>query len=313
LFQSCVIQLTNFKSIAMKFLSLSHLRILLFAMFISLVFYSCKKEGSVGSGQSVSEQDAASYAEEGSQASASYDDVEDVSMMAASEESVNAAPNGRYYPLFDILRARIGLNATITVSPNDSTYPKTITIDFGSAVSVCADNKLRKGSIIIYLTGPILRSGSVMTITLQDFYLNGVHIEGTKTISNLSENGAIKFKAQVAGGKVTYPNGHGYTHEGLKYINQVAGADTKTCIDDVFHIEGTGKTEFSNGVTITHTTQTALVKKIACPWITEGVMKITVNDRVLLLDYSAPNNGDCDNKALLTWNAGASSKIILLP
>jgi len=297
----------------MKLLSFNRVSIAALAILLSFSFYSCKKESSNNPGPAVSEQDAASYSEESTQADASYDDVQDISMIAAGEESVEAAPNGRYSPVFDVLRARIGLAATITVSPNDSTYPKTITIDFGGSSAVCTDGKFRKGVIIIYLTGPILRSGSVMTITLQDFYLNGVHVEGTKTISNLSEDAAIKFTIQVTGGKVTYPGGRGYRHESLKYVTQVAGAGTKTCLDDVYHIEGTGKTEFTNGVIITHNTESALVKKIACPWITEGVLKITINDRVLLLDYSAPNSGDCDNKALLTWNSGASSKLVLLP
>src|SRR5436190_737261 len=148
----------------MKLLSSNRIGIAALAMLLSLMFYSCKKESSVNSGQSVSEQDAASYSEESTQADASFDDVEDVSRIAADEESAEAAPNGRYFPSFDILRLRIGLSATITVSPNDSTYPKTITIDFGDSSSICADGKYRKGKIIIYLTGPIRRSGSVMTI-----------------------------------------------------------------------------------------------------------------------------------------------------
>jgi hypothetical protein len=34
-------------------------------------------------------------------------------------------------------------------------------------------------------------------------------------------------------------------------------------------------------------------------------LKIKINDRVLFLAYGFPGNGDCDNKALLTWNNGA--------
>jgi hypothetical protein len=43
---------------------------------------------------------------------------------------------------------------------------------------------------------------------------------------------------------------------------------------------------------------------VVCPWISDGVVKIKINDRVLFLNYGAPNNGDCDNKALLTWANG---------
>jgi len=267
----------------MKFVSLTRIGIAALAVSATCFLFSCKKESS---SQPVTQQDAAVYSEESSQAEASFDDVTDIGMTAASEESVAAAPNGRYLPIFEILRLRIGASATITVSPNDETYPKTITIDFGDGTD-CKDGKWRKGAIILHLTGPIRRPGSVLTITFRDFYLKRAHIEGTKVISNLSENGAVKFTVQVTGGKVTYPNGRGYTYEALKYYNQVEGADTQTCLDDVYHIEGRSKTQFANGTTIVLNTETALVKKLICPWISKGVLKITVNDFVVMLDFGA--------------------------
>ena len=40
---------------------------------------------------------------------------------------------------------------------------------------------------------------------------------------------------------------------------------------------------------------------------------IAINDRVLFLNYAAPDNGDCDNKAMLTWNNGNNQRLITLP
>jgi hypothetical protein len=133
----------------------------------------------------------------GAQADESFDDIADVSMTAADAD--NTASTGRlsrdYHPDFAELRAAIGLCASITVTPNDGTYPKTITIDFGDAC-VGLDGKLRSGKIIISLTAPLRQPGSVLTISLENFYINHIHIEGTKTISNLSENGATKFSVE---------------------------------------------------------------------------------------------------------------------
>ncbi len=143
--------------------------------------------------------------------------------------------------------------------------------------------------------------------------LNRAHIEGTKTVSNLSENGNIKFTVQVTGGKVTLPNGRGYSYESLKYVKQIEGGSTRIVRDDIYSIEGRSKTEYNNGVTVVLNTESPLIKKVACPWISDGTLKIKINDRVLFLDYGAPNNGDCDNKALLTWNAGANTRLITLP
>lgn len=304
----------------MKTLLTNRIAIAAFALVSSLLLFSCQKENSADDTDVISEEQAAVYSDESTQAEASFDDAEDISMIAAEEEGAISAPNGRLSTTtedtvrlaFVELRHRIGPCGTVTVVPNDHTYPKTITIDFGDGC-IGADGKFRKGAIIIHLTGPIRRSGSVMTITFRNFYLNRAHIEGTKTISNLSENGHIKFTVQVTGGKLTFPNGRGYSYEGLKYVQQIEGADTRTIRDDMYSIEGRSKTEFNNGVTIVLNTETPLIKKVVCHWISKGLLKIKINDRILFLDYGAPNNGDCDNKALLTWNNGNNSRLITLP
>ena len=298
----------------MKILSINRISIVALVLLFAAILYSCQKENSLNSSSSattVTEQEAAVYSDESTQADGSFNDVEDVSMMAADEEGTISAPNGRSFP-FDELRLRLGPCATITVTPNDSTYPKTIVIDFGDGC-VCADGKFRKGAILLNLTGPIRRSGSVLTITFRDFYLNRAHIEGTKIISNLSENGVVKFTVQVVGGKITFPNGRGYKSQSLKYVKQIAGMDTRTVRDDVYKIEGRSKTEYNNGVTVVLDTDDPLIRKVACPWISDGTLKIKINDRVLKLDYGFPNNGDCDNIALLLWNNGNSQQVITLP
>jgi len=288
-------------------------RIILAGVFIlATALYSCQKENSSNSNvTTVTEDEAVAYSDESAQAEGSFDDIEDISFQAADEEGVTSA-GGRVFP-FIHLRLRLGPCAVITVTPNDSTYPKTVTIDFPGDGCWCADGKHRKGTITLFFTGPIRHPGSVVTITLTNFYLNRAHIEGTKTISNLSSNGATKFTVQVTGGKVTFPSGRGYKYDGLKYVAQIEGASTNNVADDVYKIEGRSKTQFNNGLTINLNTETPLIKKVACDWISDGTLKIKINDRVLFLDYGAPNNGDCDNKALLTWNNGNNHRLITLP
>ena len=299
----------------MKSLSINRIFITALIFLFIAVLFSCQKENSVNSQKNaVSEQDAAAYSDESAQADESFDDIADVSMTAADAD--NTASTARvsrdYHPDFAELRAAIGLCASITVTPNDSTYPKTITIDFGDSC-VGLDGKFRSGKIIINLTAPLRKPGAVLTVTLENFYINHIHIEGTKTISNLSENGAIKFSVQVTGGKVTFPGGRGYSYESSKTKAQVAGMDTKTCRDDVFEITGSATIKFNNGVVVNFEIVDPLVKKVACPWLSDGTLKIAINDRVLKIDYGFPHNGDCDNKALLTWNDGNSQRVILLP
>ena len=109
-------------------------------------FFSCKKEASEPSSPAVSETEAAEYSAEGMETEASYDDVQDISMTAADEEGILSAGRAeglRPFPFLK-LRVRIGAKAVITVTPDDNTYPKTVTIDFGEGY-ICPDAKFRKG------------------------------------------------------------------------------------------------------------------------------------------------------------------------
>lgn len=303
----------------MKILTMKSIALTILVSLCTIVLFSCQKDNSSDTTHSITEEEATTYSDESTQAEASFDDVEDIGMIAAEEESAASFPNGRLTttldrripPTFEELHKRISRCATATVTPNDNSYPKTIIIDFGDGC-VGADGKFRKGALVIHLTGPIRRSGSVMTITFRNFYHNRAHIEGTKIISNMSEVGNIKFTVQVTGGKVTFPNGRGYSYQGLKTVRQIEGGDTRILRDDVYSIEGRSETEFNNGVTIIRNTETPLIKKAICHWISNGTLKIKINERILFLDFGDPDNGSCDNKALLTWNNGNKSRLITL-
>ncbi len=298
----------------MKILSINRISIAAIAIVFASMLFSCQKDLSSANDQSLTEEQATAYSEESSMAEASFDDAEDIATTAADEEG-NASEfgiNGRLFgPRFIELRAAIGDCATITVTPNDSTYPKTITIDFGNGC-LGRDGKFRSGAIVVHLTAPLRRPGSVVTITFRNYYVNRVHLEGTKVISNLSDPPVHKWSVQVVGGKVTFPSGRGYSYEGIKVKTQVAGMDTRIVRDDVYEITGRSQTEFNNGTTVTLNTETPLVKTVACPWISDGKLKIKINDRVLFLEYGFPANGQCDNKALLIWSNGNNQRVIIL-
>ncbi|HET6768321.1 MAG TPA: hypothetical protein VFH08_13010, partial [Chitinophagaceae bacterium] len=202
----------------MKTFSSNRISIAAITFIFASMLFSCQKDLSTTSNQSLTEEQAAGYSEESSMAEASFDDAEDVATTAADEEG-NASEfgiNGRLFgPRFTELRAAIGDCATITITPNDSTYPKTITIDFGNGC-LGRDGKFRAGAIIVHLTAPLRRPGSVVTITFRAYFVNRVHLEGTKIISNLSQPPMHKWSVQVAGGKVTFPTGRGYSYQGIK-------------------------------------------------------------------------------------------------
>ncbi len=304
----------------MKILSINGVSIAAITLLLfTFIFTACQKES--GLSDSVLEEEAAALSDESSQAEASFDDADDIALIAADEEGNaggfgvegKSATQGRLFlPNFFELRVRIGDCATITVTPHDSTYPKTVTIDFGDSCRG-RDGKVRSGKLVLHFTGPIRRPGSVITLTFVRYHVNRVHIEGTKVFKNLSEPPVHKWNIVVLDGKVTFPNGRGYAYEGSKTVTQIAGMLTGIVLDDVYRITGRSKTIFNNGKTVNITTEDPLIKKVICPWINEGTLKIKIVDRELKLDFGFPNNGNCDNKAVLTWNNGNSQRVIVLP
>lgn len=77
--------------------------------------------------------------------------------------------------------------ATISVTPMiPSSWPKTLTIDFGSANCLCDDGKNRRGKIEVrindsWITPNPLGAKDSMVITLNNYYVNDTLISGTRT------------------------------------------------------------------------------------------------------------------------------------
>ena len=298
----------------MKTIITNQIALTLLAMF-SVFIFSCQKENSLSTEAPVTEAEAQLYVDESSEAQASLDDVDDITFTAAEEESMasEAGTGGRnFLPTFEELRLRVGNCATITVTPNDSTYPKTVLIDFGNGC-IGPDGKWRKGKLELHFTAPLRQPNAVVTLRYIDFFLNRASINGKKLFKNKSENGVNKFTIQAVGIEVTYPNGRGYKYNGMKEVTQVAGMNTRLVRDDVYEIEGRATINKNFGPVIHVKTLSPLVKKVICHWISNGVLEIKIQNRVFLLNYGYPNNGACDNLALLTWNNGSNQQIITLP
>lgn len=275
---------------------------------VTLMLSSCKKESSVQS-PAVSDEESLTVTEENAAADAEYEEVAEIGItadadleIAASEPDAAGTQAGSGVRvrthIFKELASRLGPCTEITVS--GETFPKTVVINYGEGC-LCRDGKFRKGAIVLHFTGPLRRSGSVLTITFRNYYVNLAHIEGTKTIKNLSTEGAYKFSVSIENGKITWPNGRGFSYEGNKVFTQVRGMDTRTVRDDVYEIEGRNKTIYANGLVVIKNTETPLIKKISCSWVVQGILKIKINERILFINFG---NGECDNKATLSWSGG---------
>jgi len=210
------------------------------------------------------------------------------------EDSILGLGNsGTYVPME-------GVN--ITYTPMDSlTYPKLLTINFGSAGVMCLDGKIRKGKIVAAITGRHNKQGTVITIIPNNFYVNEYFMEGNYKVSCTGTNSSnnLVFKDEVTGGKLISPDGTIYW-ECNRTREYIAGSITPwpNVFDDVYHITGgSSGTDVTGRMYLTNIVD-PLVLKMSCKWITSGTLEITPEElSVRTVDYG---DGDCNPKAEVT-------------
>jgi hypothetical protein len=197
--------------------------------------------------------------------------------------------------------------ATVTAS-SLTTFPRTFTIDFGTG---CTHNGLtRSGILTITLSGPLMQAGSEMTITRNNYFINGYHVEGTVVYLNQTTNPSIpQWTRTVTNGVLTTPSGLVYNHSGQRTVRQIEGAGTLVLGDNVYEVTaGSHTITRPNGTTLTSTVITPLIKQYACLYISQGVLHLEGTVLNGDLDYG---NNTCDNQAVFTNSQGQSTTINL--
>lgn len=233
-------------------------------------------------------------ASSGSISQSLYDDVFDVITTEGEDNNVSG---------------RVQTCATVTLSPADTTtFPKTMTIDFGSGC-ISANGIVRKGKIIATLSSKIRKSGSTTSVTFSNYYVNNYHIEGTYSITTNSGNGnGLNYTTAVNSGKITYPDGAFYNYTGTHTLAQTSGIGTVTLQDDVFSWTGGFTSSSSAGQSLTVNITSPLVKSMACKNIISGEQAFTYNSISGSINYG---DGTCDSQA--TLKVGSKTQTIVLP
>jgi hypothetical protein len=198
----------------------------------------------------------------------------------------------------------------VTVSvPDAGSWPKVITVDFGTGCAGLYDNT-RSGKIIIEVTGPRLDVGTKRTVTFDNYYFNGIKVEGTKVIENTgyNDNQNLVLSVKLTDGKLTLPDGRFILRSFEHQREWLAGLLTKNIWDDECLITGTATGTNLDGITYTNTITSALHWKRVCFFIVSGVIKIEREGKETVeLNYGS---GDCDALAIVT-KGGVSREILL--
>jgi hypothetical protein len=253
---------------------------------IGMIFGSCKKEEtspSTPTNPTSTTDKASKAATENASAEAAFSDAFRQVDKAAkqNQRDMNSCP-------------------TITFTPADfTTYPKDLVIDFGTSCTG-TDGAIRSGKILAHLTKCYIDSGSVTTITFDNYYVNSHLITGTETITNEGRNtaGHQVFAVQVVNGNYYSPDGV-TTYNSTQEREWIEGEGTLLDpMDDVYMITGNANGTTTDGTTYTAIITSALRVAVGCAWIESGILEINeTNIPVITLDYGT---GDCDNIATAT-------------
>lgn len=255
-----------------------------------LIFSSCWR---IDNNPETDTSDRASTAE------AVFDDLESLTEDASKENTTQAQ-----------MKILYGDSVQFTVDPAwpNTTFPKTITIDFGEGV-IGLDGKTRSGMITVVATGPYTDAGSVFTTTLDAYHVNEYHVQGTKVVTNngLNESGNLNYNIIITDGSIANSDGNITTWSSERNREWIGGQDTnwltgglEGILDDTYSITGVASGVTANGSSYSLNITEPLIVSLNCHWIKQGAIELSPEGlNVRTLDYG---NGECDNQATLSVN-----------
>jgi hypothetical protein len=176
-------------------------------------------------------------------------------------------------------------------------------VNFGAG---CTDPRgnVRKGAIVVVHDGNWNEAGSMWTLTFEEYSINGIKIEGTRTVTVVSVTELLTvYEVILTNGKVTWPDGRVATRE----VNRRREHErNENNLLDRLIIYGTAQGTFCNGRGYSIEILERLIYRRAC--VAEGVIipvsgvkLIKHGDRELTVDYG---DGTCDNFVTLTNKNG---------
>ncbi|MFM7770744.1 MAG: hypothetical protein ACKO8Q_09330 [Bacteroidota bacterium] len=179
-----------------------------------------------------------------------------------------------------------------TVLVDTLSYPKTITIDFGEDDCFGNDGKNRKGKIHVSYTGRYSQSGTIISISTENYRVDNAQINLVKTVTNegLNSNSQPYFSVQAEGDIVTETGSISYVSSRIR--TWLSGFSTVDFSDDVYDISGSGSGINRNGDPFSVNITNPLRIQLDCAWILSGRIDIEPADGDLrTLDFGS---GSCN-------------------
>lgn len=195
---------------------------------------------------------------------------------------------------------------TVTFAQEKGTYPNTVTIDFGDG---CEDKngRIRTGRIIVEVSDYWKNEGAVREVRMEDMYVDGMAIEGTRKHTNLGQNeeGLYQFSVEIDKSKVSTEEDRSVSMSVDHLAVMLEGYDTDEREDDVFSVTGTSSGVNHRGHAFSAEVIEPLIRKKSCKWFVEGVEQITIEGKdIITMDFG---DGECDEFAEIDGPKGTKT------
>jgi len=261
------------------------------------LFSSCKEEDRLTAGdtQDISEEAVTdSY----------FQDSDDIGGKAIESPDDDEYSGGRKAGTITIVDDRFacaGVAITIDATGNIDNPKGVITVDFG--VLGCSDGRgnIRKGKIKFAYTGRRFQPGSTVITTFENYTINEVALQGTRTSTNVQGSTcyAPKFNVILTNGKAIFSDGSfaerssNITWEWIRATNPV---DDQLVILEKSIANGVTR----GGRTYSVTLVGDLKYKRFCGIAVDGIKKYLIDgDKEIVVDYG---DGACDKSVVVTVN-----------
>nr|WP_299382179.1 hypothetical protein [Allomuricauda sp.] len=176
---------------------------------------------------------------------------------------------------------------------------------FVATFNNCVLNGTENVNGTLTVTYTVGNENASFTAEYEDFYVGDIKLNGTRTYalnSNMEQN-TISFTVE-SNMTVEMEDGSEISESGSKTFSFTFGESLET---SSFGLSGTWQVE-ADGDTYTITTVDDLEGSLGCEYLTSGNMNVSKNGLVINVDFG---EGECDNKATLTYPDGTEQEIEL--
>lgn len=230
-----------------------------------------------------------------------FQDVDDIGGVVIGSPDNDQYSGGRSAGTITITDDRCKC-ATVTIETSGTLeHPEgLITVDFGTG---CMDARLnvRKGKLKFAYSGWRFVPGSEVVLTTENYYINEVKLEGTRTSTNVqgSTSDAPRFNVVLTNGKATFPDGSVAERQSNITWEWIRAANPS---EDYLVI---GQQSQASGVTRGgRSYQVSLVEELKykrfCGIAVDGIKRYILDeDKEIVIDYG---DGTCDRSVTIKVN-----------